>query len=667
MNGGGSRGWHAAFVAAAIVFLALGFLPIANWIPGGHASPGFQLLLDGWVSGAAICLGVGAVVAILSRGRSFPMPSGTPSADAGEADTVSAGIVLLAGILYVVVARLVFSGRPLLIDEIIQVVQARIFAAGRLWLPVPAHPEFTSSMHLIDTGRVYGQFPAGGPAMLALGTLFRAEWLVGPVAGAVSAWAFARLLRTIEPRRFVRRLALALFALAPFVVFMSGSHMNHVTSLMWLMLATTALFTVVRDEGPHLVAALACGFSLGMAATIRPVDAMAFALPAGLWFLLRTVQRPSRWRALILAGAGVALPVTMLCAINWATTGAPLRFGYTVMWGRSHDLGFHAAPWGDLHTPARGLELLNLYFLRLQGYLFETPFPALLPAIAWLGLGREHDRADRYFLITGALLCLLYAAYWHDGFYLGPRFLFALAPALTLWSARAVMIPVANPLVRRALGVALVTGVAIGLAMLVPIRVRQYQQGMISLRWNPDVELERAGVKNALVLVRESWGSELLVRLWALGVSRPAAEHYYRAIDPCVLEQTISGLERSGADSTRVLAALEPLVGDSVRLVRSEISSDPTLRRLPGVEYAPICNERLAEDASGFTLFPPNLLSRRTDVRFARDLHGRDSVLLAGYDGAVYLLKPSTPAVGAVPQFYPVRIDSLWDAWRAER
>ena len=101
-----------------------------------------------------------------------------------------------------------------------------------------------------------------------------------------------------------------------------------------------------------------------------------------------------------------------------------------------------------------------------------------------------------------------------------------------------------------------------------------------------------------------------------------------------MLEQTISGLERSGADSTRVLAALEPLVGDSVRLVRSEISSDPTLRRLPGVEYAPICNERLAEDASGFTLFPPNLLSRRTDVRFARDLHGRDSVLLAGYDGA---------------------------------
>jgi len=417
VNGGASRGWQAAFVAAAIIVAALGFLPIANWIPGGHAAPGFRLLLDGWLSGTAICLGVGAVLAIVLRRRGLATSgSGAPEGTDSGVDPVAVGILAVTAVLYLVVARLVFSGRPLLIDEIIQVFQARIFASGRLWLPAPGHPEFTSSMHLIDTGKVYGQFPAGGPAMLALGSLLRAEWLVGPVAGVVSAWAFARSLRLIEPRRFVRRLALALFALAPFVVFMSGSHMNHVTSLMWLMLATSALFAAVRDDESHLLAAVGCGVALGLAATIRPVDALAFALPAGLWFLSRAIQRPARWRELVAAGAGVALPVAALCAVNWATTGAPLRFGYTVMWGRSHDLGFHAAPWGDLHTPARGLELLNLYFLRLQNYLFEAPFPALLPAIAWLGLGRDHDSADRFFLLSGVLLCLLYSAYWHDGF-----------------------------------------------------------------------------------------------------------------------------------------------------------------------------------------------------------------------------------------------------------
>ena len=74
-----------------------------------------------------------------------------------------------------------------------------------------------------------------------------------------------------------------------------------------------------------------------------------------------------------------------------------------------------------------------------------------------------------------------------------------------------------------------------------------------------------------------------------------------------------------------------------------------------------------AEDAAGFTVLPPTLPSRRTDVRFVRDLHARDSLLLRDYKGAVYLLKPSSPAVGAVPQFYPVRIDSLWATWRGAR
>lgn len=666
MNSRAARGWQASFIAAAIAVAALGFLPIANWIPGGHASPGYGLLLDGWLSGTAICLGVGVVVAILLRHRDSLLPRVTLPGAAAGLDTVSLGIIALAVVLYVVVAWLVFNGRPLLIDEIIQVFQARIFAHGRLWLPAPAYPEFSSSMHLIDTGRVYGQFPAGGPAMLAIGSLLHAEWIVGPLAGGVSAWAFARLLRRVEPRLAVRRFALALFALAPFVVFMSGSHMNHVTASMWLVLATTALFAAMADGDGRLGAALACGFSLGMAATIRPVDALVFALPAGGWFLFRAL-RQGAWRSMLAAGLGVAIPVALLCAVNWATTGAPLRFGYTVMWGRSHDLGFHAAPWGDVHTPARGLELLNLYFLRLQGYLFETPFPALLPAIAWLGFGREHDEADRYFVVSSALLCLLYAAYWHDGFYLGPRFLFPLAPALALFSARALTLPVANPLARRALGVALVTGLVMGIVMLVPIRVQQYKQGMISLRWDADAALDKAGITNGLVLVRESWGSELLVRLWALGVSRPAAEHYYRTIDPCLLELTISGLEQLGADSTRSLAALEPLVRDSARLVRANESSDPTLRRMPGLQYAPVCTARLEEDKAGFTLYPPNLLARSAGVSFARDLHARDSLLVGNYQGPVYLLKPADASVGAEPQFYPASRDSLREAWAAQR
>jgi hypothetical protein len=187
---------------------------------------------------------------------------------------------------------------------------------------------------------------------------------------------------------------------------------------------------------------------------------------------------------------------------------------------------------------------------------------------------------------------------------------------------------------------------------------------MTSMRRDLDAELSRAGIQNALVLVRESWGTELLVRLWALGVSRPAAEHYYRAIDPCVLELTIGKLEVTGADSTTVLARLEPLARDSSRLVRSTESVDPTLLRLPGMEYPPVCQARLDDDAAGFTVLPPALLSRRTDVQFVRDLHARDSLLVRDHQGPIYLMKPQNTDVGSVPQFYEVRPDSLWDAWR---
>jgi hypothetical protein len=62
-----------------------------------------------------------------------------------------------------VVARVVFDGRPLLIDEIVQVLQARMYASGHLSVPTDSAPEFFSILHVVDTGlRTYSQSrPAG--------------------------------------------------------------------------------------------------------------------------------------------------------------------------------------------------------------------------------------------------------------------------------------------------------------------------------------------------------------------------------------------------------------------------------------------------------------------------------------------------------------------------
>ena len=168
------------------------------------------------------------------------------------------------------------------------------------------------------------------------------------------------------------------------MVFMSGSQMNHVPTLLGVCAALCAIERATAPGAPlrrRSLYALACGLALGFAATVRPVDAVAFALPVALWLVWRAVRDGRELTPLIASGIGVAIPVAWMLWFNARTTGAPLLFGYEALWGKGHELGFHAAPWGVAHTPARGLELVSLYFLRMQTYLFETPVPSLVAAI----------------------------------------------------------------------------------------------------------------------------------------------------------------------------------------------------------------------------------------------------------------------------------------------
>jgi len=659
-------------VAFAAIGTALGFFPVANWVQTQRAAAWFPLVLSGWISGSAIVVGTGVVLAILSRRidglwrEDAVVSLSSWSARQDRLFGLATAIAALA--LYAVVATMVFSRVPISIDELVQMVQARIFAAGRLWQPASPEPEFYSVLNMVDAhGRYYAQFPPGGPAMLALGMVVRVPWLVGPVCGAVSVAAFWAYLRVVEPRRPVAIGAVLLFAFAPFAVFMSGSHMNHVPTLMWLLIGMAAMARVMTSSEPALGYAFLNGLSLGCAATIRPVDALAFALPAGAWYLGQSLGSRARWRDALASAIGVAIPLCVMMWVNRETTGGPLLFGYQVLWGRSHDLGFHRAPWGLAHTPARGLALVNLYFLRLQTYLYESPVPSLIPFLAALYLTRRVDRFDRYLLASGALLLGMYFAYWHDGFLFGPRFVFPLLPLLALWTARF------PGLVRERFGpgvgyrttwYGIVVASIMAVVISVPARVREYAHSFVPMRLDYLEAARRARVTNALIFVRESWGTQLMARMWALGVPRSETELLYGKVDACVLDQRLTALERSSARDTAALAALFPLLVDSARTVKSPFSLDVTERYLPGAVYTPTCIQRLSEDRAGFTVLAPLLYRDWGTNLYARDLHERNLVLVRRYPNRpVYLLRPSTNATGAMPELFPVRRDSLQVAW----
>jgi hypothetical protein len=656
----------------ALFVAAFGFLPIANWIHGGHDAPWYAEVASGWLSGSAIVIGVGVVLAILSRRSTFLWRDGALDrlvAVWREHPRRSALVVtLLALAAYLSIARLVFDGRPLFIDELTQVLQAQIFAGGKLWQRMAPHPEFFSSMLVADfNGRHFSQFPAGGPAMLLPGVLIGAPWVVGPICAAISVLAFAAFVRIAEPRPGVGMGATIIFAFAPFALFMSGSHMNNVPTLMWVVIAMAAMARTMTSDSARPGLALLSGFAFGCAAAIRPVDAFAFALPAGAWYLVRALEQPRRWADALAAGVGVALPMAALLWVNRQTTGNPLLFGYELLWGSSHGLGFHAAPWGMVHTPGRGVELINLYLLQLQAYLFESPLPSLLPVIGALALTRKFEAFDRYLIATGALLLGLYFAYWHDGFYLGPRFVYLLLPALALFTARFF------PLVRDRFGAGLpyrsavyggICAVLIALTTLVPLRARQYRNSQVTMRWDADAAAASAGIDHALVLVRESWGAQSMARLWALGVPRSETELIYRSTDACTLDEHLSSLEAGSVRGAAAYELLRPLFADSARLVGSPFSPDTTERYLPGLAYSPHCVARIDADRQGFTLLLPLLLAHGGDNVYARELGERDSLLLRRYPTRpVYLLHPESTRIGELPHFHALSRDSLLRGW----
>ena len=637
----------------ALLVLALSLLPLAGWLPGGESDPEYAARLLDWAYGLALCGGIGGLVVYVRRARGARAAAAVPASPDPAAPRSAGGAgawftaLLAAGaaVLYAMIAQHVFSGRPLLIDEIVQVLQARWYASGQLSVPTPALREFFSILHLVDLGdRTYSQFPAGGPAMLALGSLVGAEWIVGPVTGGLAVLLFGRLLAAVEPQASVRwhRGALVLFAATPFGAFMFGSHMNHATALLWLMVATVSLARATTDEAapPHW--GLLTGLGLGIAATIRPVDAAAFALPAAAWLLWRARRGGRPLAALLLSGLGVALPMGALFWVNAHTTGRPTLFGYDLLWGAGHGIGFHRSPWGPVHTPLRGLELLGLYFTRLSVYLFETPFPALLPAAIALWFRRRLSGLDRYLLVSAGAVMLGYWAYWHDGFYLGPRFMVSLLPVLVLWSARAPLVlrerfPAATGL---HLGVrtTLMAGAAYACVSIALVRVPQYRNGMTSMRTDIESASRAAGVTDALVLVKESWGAQLVVRLWGRGISRSDTEVLYRTADACKLELTLTALEHEGVVGPAALGRLTALQADSAHLVKSDRSPDYTERMLPGFAYPPECEARIAEDRAGFSHLAPLRLARDGNV-YARWLPGREAEIAAHYPGrAVYRL-----------------------------
>lgn len=660
-------------LTAAAVFV-LAFLPVSYWVTGSRVAEAYWLDVDAWVNGTVLCLLGGAVlggVLFLLLRRQTPPAEDRVETLLGRWELLTVGALGFAALVaYAVVSQTVFDGLALHVDALTQAFQAQTFASGRLWRPSPPQPEFFSAFLIADVdGKVFAQFPPGWAAMMALGELVGLRWLVAPVCAALGVVAFYLLVKGAGESRATAFVGMLLLAFSPWFLFNAGTQMNHVPTVALLLGASAALVHAMGAEKHQLRLMALSGVLFGVAAAVRPVDALAFLIPAGVWLLYRVVKAPNLWRQLAWFAGGVFVPGALFLIYNWQTTGGPFTLGYTVLWGAEHGLGFHEAPWGAPHTPVRGLSMVNQYLLSMQSVLFESPFPALLPVVVAMVLGPKLKGVDRFLLVASALLVLAYFAYWHDARYLGPRFFLPLAPIAVLWTVR-----LPEVLWRRSRsGVAVLVAtatLAIGLfyayAVRVPERASEYGGLYQARRLDPDSAAAAARIENALIFVPGTWGSMVTARMWALGISRKDAERLYWSIDLCDLETAVRSLELSGADGPSATAALNRLTSDSAKLVASTVSPDTTARMMPGRPYSARCVSRLAGESRGAWSILPFLLAHDKGNLFARDVRERNTALVNRYDDrSIYLFRrPSPEEQYREPRFYRIDADSALFSWR---
>ncbi len=333
-------------------------------------------------------------------------------------------VVLLSAAL----SYFVYENHPHVPDETQYLFQARYMAAGQLTVKAPAVPE-AFSMYMIPHAeeRWYGIFPPAWPALLAIGMLFNAAWLVNPLLAGVCILLSCILFQEIYSRRFAR-ISVLLLCCSPWFIFMSMSFMSHVFTLACALAAAVLLVRAFRSE--KIIYAFAAGLPVGITSLIRPLDGLIIAALLGFWTLFRCRTWLVRFTTSAALALGTLCTAALIIPYNKNLTGSasvlPMDAYYSkYFWPNVMALGFgpdRGLGWGldafPGHSPLEALvnAALNIFLLNTE--LLGWGVGSLLLAFCFVFSGKL-ERKDVWALAAIAGGVVSYSFYWYSG---GPDF-----------------------------------------------------------------------------------------------------------------------------------------------------------------------------------------------------------------------------------------------------
>ncbi|MDD5707329.1 MAG: glycosyltransferase family 39 protein [Kiritimatiellae bacterium] len=351
-------------------------------------------------------------------------------------------LLFMAGALfYATLSWGLFHGLPVLDDDVSALMQARIFAAGRVTLPLPPLPEFfgincwLDARHGLD--HMCSMYPPGHPAILLPGVLAGVPWLITPLFGgglAVMTVMAARELFDETTARVTGILTLC----SPFVAELAATHLSHVPTAFFLTMALRSVCRMVR-RGDGWRDAWLAGLGMGMAFLCRPLTAMTIGLVlalAPLWYWRRGLRA---WRQLLLTAAIVLAAVAVLSLYTDIITGDWRLPGHELGMGQRGKYGFVRLDRVRTHTIAIGIQNTLARVGAINFKLLGWPVPSLLVALLPVFL-RRADKRDLWLWLMPLALLGVYMPFWYYEACFPARYIFCGMPMLIMLAARATLL-----------------------------------------------------------------------------------------------------------------------------------------------------------------------------------------------------------------------------------
>jgi hypothetical protein len=385
-------------------------------------------------SGAIACLLIACFTALQTCFRPHPLPA---SSSRFQTVPLVLSLAMAAVALSVWVARDVLEALPHTPDAVVYLVQADWILDGSLWSHVtPIQTYLTLPFTYVDGNRWLAHYPPAWPTVLAVGVAVGAPWLVPPMLGGAYVLLLFLAGRELDGP-LLGLTAATLGVISPITRLLFASMLSHAFAAT-LVLAALVLALLARRRARWTTVA-ATGLALGVAFGVRPLTAVAVAVPMLLLALpsLRTPGGRARARNAV-AGflGGFVLAALPALGANQLLTGNPLSFPYTL----AHGSMFGAAniPFGlrnlDALLASSGAANLGWGWDFLHGpWIIGLCFaPALVPLFA-----KRWRTTDLLLaaMITGVLIAYV-GTRGHGLHGFGPRYYFEVLAPFFLLTAR---------------------------------------------------------------------------------------------------------------------------------------------------------------------------------------------------------------------------------------